>query len=49
MTNEEIALQIQAGNTALYADLWEQNQRFIYKCANSFYNRNAQRCARFGN
>lgn len=36
MTNEELAAAIKAGDTALYADLWERVKRIIWRRANSF-------------
>lgn len=35
---DEIVLQIQAGHTELYADLWEQKWRLIKKWAREYYN-----------
>lgn len=37
MTNEELATAIKAGNTALYADLWEQVKKIILTRARRFY------------
>lgn len=37
MTNEELATAIKEGNTALYADLWEQVKKIILTRARRFY------------
>lgn len=37
MTNEELAIQIKSGQTSLYAELWEQVNKFIMQYANRFY------------
>lgn len=38
MTNEQLALQIQAGETSLYTPLWEQTEKLIVKLARYYYN-----------
>lgn len=48
MTNEELATAIQAGNTALYADLWEQVKRFVWLRAQSFYTARESICISHG-
>lgn len=48
MTNEELAIAIQAGNTALYADLWEQIKRFVWLRAQSFYTARESICISHG-
>lgn len=48
MTNEELALRIKSGETALMDALWFQVNRFIYKQARKFINAYADRCRSFG-
>lgn len=38
MTNEELAMQIQAGDNSLYSSLWGQTERLIRKLAQQYYN-----------
>ena len=44
MTNEEIAIRIQAGEQALMNELWKQNKGFFYLNASSLYTRQRERC-----
>lgn len=37
MSNEELVTEIQNGNAALYADLWEQLRGLIFTIANGYY------------
>ena len=48
MSNEEMALAIQAGDTALYAALWEQTKRLMFKKVNAFVRRNGELLIRYG-
>lgn len=48
MTNEELALSIQSGNTALYPQLWEQVQHLIATKAYNYYCRFEGPCTRSG-
>ena len=48
MTNEELATAIKDGNSALYADLWEQVKRFVWKKASLFYLFKKDVCTRHG-
>ena len=48
MTNEELAAAIKDGNSALYADLWEQVKRIVWKKANLFYLFKEDVCTRHG-
>lgn len=47
-TNEQLALQIQAGNTEACGALWEQEKRLLYLHCNRFYSRNEADCVRAG-
>lgn len=44
MTNEELAVRIQAGEQNLMGELWEQNIGLFYLKANSLYTRLRERC-----
>jgi len=44
MTNEELAIRIQAGENGLMGKLWEQNKGLFYLKANSLYTRQRERC-----
>lgn len=48
MTNEELATAIKDGNSAWYADLWEQVKRFVFKKASLFYLFKKDVCTRHG-
>jgi RNA polymerase sigma factor (sigma-70 family) len=48
MTNEELALKIQQGETALLGDLWEQNRQFAYWKSNRLYAQCYDRCQSSG-
>ena len=48
MTNEELAMQIQAGNDSLLPDLWEQVKGLIFHKSYKFYNANNERCIASG-
>lgn len=48
MSNEELAIKIKAGDTALYSVLWEQVKGFIYTAAYRFYTRFTDKCERCG-
>ena len=48
MTNEEMVVRIQAGETDLMAALWEQVQRYASKRAVSFFYRYRDRCVTAG-
>jgi len=45
MTNEELVIRIQAGETDLMINLWEQVKLYAYKRTNAFYHRHYTRCA----
>lgn len=47
MTNEALALAIQGGRD-LWAELWEQAERFIYQQACTVYNKQRGACQRAG-
>ena len=44
MTNEELAIKIQAGEQNLIAELWEQNKGLFYLHANKLYIKYRERC-----
>ena len=44
-TNEEIAVRIQQGETALYAQLWEQTERLWFMLSMRLYNGSKELCA----
>jgi len=44
MTNEQLVVRIQAGETDLMSTLWEQVKLFAYKQAWKFYKRQTNRC-----
>ena len=48
MTNEEMALAIQAGNIDLLTPLWEQTEKLIRQIANKFYLKMESRCVSMG-
>jgi RNA polymerase sporulation-specific sigma factor len=48
MENEELAVRIQAGETALISALWEQTERLIKLIAYKFYSGNKDRCTAVG-
>jgi RNA polymerase sigma factor (sigma-70 family) len=48
MSNEELAIRIKAGDTALYSALWEQIKGFICTAAYRFYNLYNDRCISCG-
>ena len=47
-TNEQLAMQIQAGNTEPCSALWEQEKRLLYMLCYGFYSRNKDACIRAG-
>lgn len=48
MTNEELAVQIKAGNTACTEKLWKNLYRLLYKIAAGIYTQKRKRCAAAG-
>lgn len=48
MSNEEMALAIQNGESSDYTDLWERNRPLLLKLANCFFARNKELLARYG-
>lgn len=48
MTNEEIAVKIQNGNTELYGELWERLYKLIARYINRFYTANKESCISSG-
>jgi len=44
MTNEELVVNIQRGNTDLLPELWDQVRLLICRSANRFFNQNRERC-----
>ena len=48
MSNEEMALAIQAGDTALYAALWMQTRRLLFRMVSGFARKNGELLARYG-
>ena len=48
MSNEELALRIQAGENYLFGELWEQNIKLFNMKASSLYNRYRERCQASG-
>lgn len=48
MTNEELAELIKAGHGEYCAQLWEQTKKLYYMKVLRFYNRNDERCTRYG-
>ena len=48
MTNEELAMKIQAGETDLMNELWRQVERFVIKQANRFFYTYQDRCEKLG-
>ena len=48
MSNEELAVRIQAGETTVYSVLWEQVKGFVCNAAYRFYNRYTERCNAHG-
>lgn len=48
MSNEELALQIKAGNTELYAELWKNTEKLMIWKINKLYNIQSPRFARAG-
>lgn len=48
MTNEELVVRIQAGETDLILTLWEQVKLYAYKRVNAFYYSHYDRCAEMG-
>lgn len=48
MSNEEIAVHIQEGDSSLIPELYERVQRLIYTLAYRFYNRHTSACIRAG-
>ena len=47
-TNEQLAMQIQAGSTEACGALWEQEKRLLGMLCNKFYARNEAACVRAG-
>ena len=48
MSNEELALQIKAGNTELYAELWKNTEKLMIWKINKLYDIQSPRFARAG-
>lgn len=48
ISNEQLALRIQQGETALYNDLWEQTKKLLLLKTNSFYKANEELLTRHG-
>lgn len=48
MSNEELALQIKAGHTELYSELWENTKRLMFLKIHRLYNANRPYFARVG-
>ena len=48
MTNEQLALKIQAGETHLMGKLWEQSEGFVFQQAGKFYKQHFNRCKSLG-
>ena len=48
MSNEEMALAIQAGETALYAALWVQTRRLLFRMVSGFARKNGELLTRHG-
>lgn len=48
VSNEELAARIQGGETALYAPLWEQTKRLLFKLSMPMYHRRREQCAASG-
>lgn len=48
MTNEDLAILIQQGQTELYNELWEQNVKLFTKKAYCLYRSHGESCARSG-
>lgn len=48
MTNEEMAVRIQQGESGLYAHLWERVERLVALLAGRYYARSQATCARSG-
>lgn len=48
MTNEELVIKIQAGETELTCELWHQVERFVMKQASRFFYTYQLRCEQFG-
>lgn len=48
MSNEEMALQIQQGETALYAELWQRNRPLLLKLADACFFKNRELLTRYG-
>lgn len=44
MDNEALALRIQNGEKELYSELWDNNRRFITRCAFAWYRKNPGVC-----
>lgn len=47
-TNEDLAVQIQQGNTNCFTALWENEKRLLYSLCNKFYAKHEQACVRSG-
>ena len=48
MSNEELAVRIQAGEATVYSVLWEQVKGFVCNAAYRFYNHYTERCNAHG-
>ncbi len=48
MTNEEMAVRIQHGETGLYSLLWERVEKLVTLLAGRYYARSQVTCARSG-
>lgn len=48
MSNEELAVQIKAGDTACIEQLWQNIYRLLYMLAGRVYTRRRERCAAAG-